>query len=141
MMILFKLKPVAETDFAALARPSSPNTYLLCPQGFSTSEPDQIAPVFSHPAEAVMSAWKSMAHQQPQTSEHPSSSQNAFQVTHVQRTPLLGYPDVITTEIIPLTDSQSTIAVYSRSQYGHSDLGANKKRVTLWLSNLSDHLG
>jgi uncharacterized protein (DUF1499 family) len=38
-------------------------------------------------------------------------------------------------------DGGSTLAVYSRSFYGRSDLGANKKRLDAWLEQLAARLG
>lgn len=141
-MNLFKLKPITELNLATLVRPSSPNTYFVCPEGFSTSQPDQVAPVFSGSVDSLLAAWLDATNRQPRTIEFlfksPPSSINNRQVTHVQRSALLGYPDVITAEIIEIPDGGATLAVYSRSQYGHSDLGANRKRITAWLALLAD---
>lgn len=140
-MNLFKLKPIPEVSLSTVVRPSSPNTYFVCPQGFSTSPPDQIAPVFPKPVNALYSAWQSLASKQPNTVELAHQSSKDFQITHVQRTSLLGFPDVITTELLAGPGNTSTLAIYSRSQYGHSDFGANRKRVTSWLAQLAELVG
>jgi uncharacterized protein (DUF1499 family) len=56
----------------------------------------------------------------------------------VQRTALLGFPDWITFEALEVEGGKSTLALYSRSVYGWSDLGANKKRIDGWLAKLEE---
>lgn len=56
-------------------------------------------------------------------------------ITFVVRTPLIGYPDYVSAKVEPAGDG-SQITLYSRSRYGQSDLGANKKRVEAWISDL-----
>lgn len=140
-MNLFKRKPVPEVSLSTVVRPPTPNTYFVCPQGFSTSTPDQIAPVFPVSADTLFSAWQSLASRQSNTIELQTGSANSMQITHVQRSSFLGFPDIITAEHLPGPDDTSTLAVYSRSQYGHSDLGTNRKRVTSWLSQLAELVG
>ncbi|MBT4741513.1 MAG: DUF1499 domain-containing protein [Rhodospirillaceae bacterium] len=138
-MALFKLKPIDTIDFATLVRPVSPNTFLLCPSGFSVSAPEQEAPMFEVSSDTLVSAWLDMIGDQARTVE-VDRSDNGFQRTFVQRTWFAGFPDVITVLFIALSTETSTLAVYSRSQYGISDLGANKKRITTWLSALAQRL-
>ncbi len=49
-------------------------------------------------------------------------------VTVVVRTALVGYPDYISARIDG-TSEGTMVRLYSRSRFGHSDLGANKTRV------------
>ncbi len=49
-------------------------------------------------------------------------------VTVVARTPFVGYPDYISARIDG-TGEGTFVTLYSRSRFGHSDLGANKARV------------
>ena len=138
-MPLFGLKPIDEIDFATLVRPTSPNTFLVCPAGFSASAPDQEAPMFNFSPDTLLSAWLGMIGDQPRTLE-VNKSDDGLQRTFVQRTWFAGFPDVITVQVIALSSETSTLAIYSRSQYGYGDLGANKKRVTAWLSDLNPKL-
>jgi len=48
--------------------------------------------------------------------------------TVVVRTPLVGYPDYISVRIAE-EDTASRVTIFSRSRFGKSDLGANKKRI------------
>jgi uncharacterized protein (DUF1499 family) len=60
----------------------------------------------------------------------------ARQFEYVQRSRVLRFPDVITVQLIPLGPDRSTLAVYSRSRYGRSDFGVNRRRVEDWLTRL-----
>lgn len=55
-------------------------------------------------------------------------------MTYVERSVLMGYPDYITVKISPISNAQSKLAILSRSRFGYSDLGVNKKRVHRWLA-------
>ena len=52
------------------------------------------------------------------------------------RTPLLRFPDLVSVEVLLVDGNRSTLAILSRSVYGHSDLGTNRRRVTAWLDTL-----
>jgi uncharacterized protein (DUF1499 family) len=56
---------------------------------------------------------------------------------HVQRTPRLGFPDAIDVLYVDLPGGRSTRALYSRSQIGYRDLGANRARIERWLAHLT----
>ncbi len=55
---------------------------------------------------------------------------------HAQRSARFWFPDRVTVWVIPLSDSRSTLAIYSRSIYGLNDLGVNRARVETWLAAL-----
>jgi uncharacterized protein (DUF1499 family) len=42
----------------------------------------------------------------------------------------------VTVEFIPLGPDQSSLAIYSRSRYGHYDFGHNRNRAETWLADL-----
>ena len=54
---------------------------------------------------------------------------------YVQRSATMSFPDTINVRFIALSDSTSTLAIYSRSQLGHSDIGVNLARIRLWTEN------
>jgi uncharacterized protein (DUF1499 family) len=54
-------------------------------------------------------------------------------LVYIQHSPTFRFPDIITVEFVPLGPNRSSIAVYSRSRYGHYDFGKNRKRVGKWL--------
>jgi len=127
--------PGAPLDFATLTRPDSPNTYLLAPDSASQAEPDGTAPWFDMPPADLAEAWKAVAEEQPKTVK-VWESEDGLQVSYVQRTPLMSYPDTITAQVITNSDNQSSLMVYSRSHYGYSDMGQNKKRIDAWIAAL-----
>lgn len=58
-------------------------------------------------------------------------------VSYVVRTPLMGYPDAISIRLVPEGEGAATrLHIFSRSRFGHSDLGVNAARVDLWLAGL-----
>ena len=135
-MPLFPLKAIDSIDLATLTRPPSPNTAFVAPIGFSSATTDLEAPEFGCSAAALADIWERVVGDLPRTTEH-ARSPDGMQRTYVQRTALMGYPDVVTLEFVAISDAQSSIAIYSRSQYGYSDMGANKRRVTAWLEALN----
>ena len=46
------------------------------------------------------------------------------------------FPDTVRIEFIPVDAERSTLAIYSQSQIGHSDMGVNLERVKRWLKYL-----
>jgi uncharacterized protein (DUF1499 family) len=63
------------------------------------------------------------------------------QIDYVQRTPLLRFPDLITVRFVPIDDTHSTVAIYSRSVWGKGDMGVNRARVQEWLARVQAKLG
>jgi uncharacterized protein (DUF1499 family) len=52
---------------------------------------------------------------------------------YIHHSPTFRFPDIITVEFVPLGPNRSSIAIYSRSRYGHYDFGKNRKRVGKWM--------
>ena len=127
-------------DFAAIELPTSPNTYLVCfEEACPTAAAHRPSPIFEAPAPQVKDAWFTVMDAQKRlrlTDEDPAALQYEF----VQRSAIFRFPDTITVKFVPLDDAQSTVLVYSRSKYGHSDLGVNKKRVDAWLAAVEAEL-
>jgi uncharacterized protein (DUF1499 family) len=76
-----------------------------------------------------------MISKQPRV-ERRAVSEDELQYDFVQRSPLLRFPDTITVRFIPLSPTTSTLAMYSRSHYGYSDFGVNRRRIETWLASL-----
>ena len=57
-------------------------------------------------------------------------------MTYVQTSGLFGFPDYVSVKFIEIDAANSTLAIFSRSRLGKSDLGVNKKRVEAWLGQL-----
>ncbi len=55
----------------------------------------------------------------------------------VVRSAVWNFPDIVAVQVLPRGPGSSTLALYSRSLYGHSDLGVNRRRIEAWLAALS----
>ena len=60
---------------------------------------------------------------------------------YIQRSALLKFPDTIVVRYIEQPEGGTTLAIYSRSQLGHSDLGVNLARLERWLRKLALYVG
>lgn len=121
-------------DIAHLARPSSPNTALAAPAGFSPL-PDIVTPAYGVPANHLFALARDVAGAQPRTYES-AIYPDQLQVHYVARTAVFNFPDLIVVQVRPEGPDRSDLIVYSRSVYGHSDLGVNRKRIDAWLAAL-----
>ena len=121
-------------DMAAIVRPASPNTALGAPVGFKPS-PDLVTPSFPVPPARLYAAIRSVAAAQPRT--FPAANYDErLQVHFVVRSAVLNFPDLVTASVSGPNGGPSTLVLYSRSVYGHSDFGANRKRIEAWLAAL-----
>jgi len=125
-------------DFAALELGPKPNQYLVCAADVCPkAQAHREAPVYDVPAEKLRAAFLKVALEQKRTK---LLEEAGFQIELVQRSALMRFPDYISVRFLPVSDSQSSLAIYSRSQYGYSDLGVNKKRIDNWLELLEAEL-
>lgn len=125
-------------DMARIVRPSSPNTALAAPDGFRPT-PDLVTPVYAVPAPALYAAIRQVAAGQARTYAHVSFD-DRLQAHFVARSAVFGFPDLITAQVEPAAPGHSTLVLYSRSVYGRSDLGVNRRRVESWLAALQTRL-
>lgn len=124
-------------DFARLERRSSPNDALACPAGAcGTATVDIVPPVFAVDARALRAAME-RALQAESNLSRVAVDAAAGTERYVQRTPLLGFPDTIDVRYLDLSGGRSSLALYSRSQLGKSDLGANRARIERWIARLA----
>lgn len=126
----------APVDFATLTRPGSPNTYLVAPPGATRAAPDEAPPTFDVPAAQLGRRLLDAVAREPRVTQvWTSADRREFQF--VQRSALMRWPDVVSVKLIDLDGGRSTLAIYSRSVYGYSDLGVNRARVRRWLAALN----
>jgi uncharacterized protein (DUF1499 family) len=125
----------AFVDLAALERPSSPNTYLVCLRTLTVAEVDREPDVWPVPVADLERLWLEALASEPRTrlvASEPERHRHLF----VQRTAVFRFPDVIQLDVLPVAPAGSTVCLYSRSVYGYSDLGANRRRVEDWLARV-----
>ena len=132
---VFSVGDVAPVDFATLSLSSKPNQYLLCPASLCKAKPNASSPVFELPADRLRAKWDAMVAKQPRV-QRLNQSADGMQIDYVQRSARFRFPDLVTVRFVPISPTQSTLAIYSRSIYGRSDFGVNKKRVEAWLGML-----
>ena len=121
-------------DTAQIVRPASPNTALAAPAGF-TPPPDIATPSYPLPADRLFALVQAVAADQPRTWQ-AALYPDQFQAHYVARSAVFNFPDLIMVQVSTATPNSSTLIVYSRSVYGHSDLGVNRKRLETWLAAL-----
>ena len=123
---------IVGVDFATLVRPSSPNTYLVCPRDRCAAAPDEEGPVYAVPAAQLFERARALLAAEPRTEvvqEHPET----LRLVLVQRSAFFRFPDTITLQVFLLPDGGATLAIYSQSNYGYGDFGVNKDRVRAWI--------
>ena len=131
---------LARIDFVELVRPRSPNTFLLAPTGFcSKASIDVPSPSYAMPAAYVRQAFLRVALAKPRVS-HVLKDDVSLYDNLVARSAVFGFPDLIAARFFDVEDRGSTLAVYSRSVLGHSDLGVNRRRILSWIRELEADL-
>ena len=63
-----------------------------------------------------------------------------YKFSCIQSTRVFRFPDIIDFEFLTISIDYSSVAIYSRSRYGYYDFNVNKKRVMLWLDEISRNI-
>ncbi|MFK8015391.1 MAG: DUF1499 domain-containing protein [Gammaproteobacteria bacterium] len=127
-------------DFRGLEKGPKPNQALVCPpQLCDPASVDVESPVYALDAKRLAQAARSALQALPGSERVDDGSQDTT-LRFVVRTSLMQFPDTVVVEAVEGT-AQGTahIAIYSRSQIGYSDMGANLKRVRAILASLAQH--
>lgn len=120
-------------DIQSVQKSSKPNQYLVAPEGWLSSEtPDATAPVFSQSPDVVFARLLDVIEKTGGTSE-VSATKETGRIAYVAKVVI--FKDDVDIAVLPHPEG-STLAVFSRSRVGYSDLGVNKKRVEQLLSDL-----
>jgi uncharacterized protein (DUF1499 family) len=125
-------------DFETFTRATTPNTALACPSGFCRSVVADFDPgVFPGSDEELRKRFTEFVLAQPRVVPVYRHAQPGLptQDRYVQRSAIMSFPDTINVRFIALSDTTSTLAIYSRSQIGYSDMGVNLARIRLWTNN------
>lgn len=119
-------------DFRELRLSRKPNQYLMTPPAFCPNAiPHRESPVFERSADDLMTRFMAVASAAPNVRLLERDNERR-QVELVQRSALFRFPDDISAAFLALEDGGSTLAVYSRSRFGYSDFGVNRRRVEDW---------
>ena len=125
-------------DVAHLVRPSSPNTALAAPAGF-TPPPDIVTPPYALAPNELFALLQAVAAAQPHTYQAALYA-DQHQAHYVARSAVFNFPDLIMVQVQSAGPDASLLIIYSRSVYGQSDLGVNRKRLATWLAELRTKL-
>lgn len=119
--------------------PSKSAVWVLDPVSASaTGKPNEYrltgdaAPVFDMPAQGLFKLVGGFILSQKRVGLLAENT-NTLEATYIQRSRLIGYPDYISIKITIVNANQSRLEVFSRSRFGHSDLGVNKRRIDQWI--------
>lgn len=124
-------------DFRTLRLTAKPNQYLVAPDGLcDQAKPHCTAPEFAVDKGVLRRCFREVALAQSRV-VLVGADDATFTDTYVQRSALLRFPDTITVRFLGATPGASSLAIYSRSRYGYSDLGVNKARIDAWSSELA----
>ncbi len=121
-------------DFAHIERPATPNTALAAPAGF-TPAADLETRRYTVSPERLYAAIRRVALAQPRTWLQVAYD-DRLQADFVARSAVFNFPDLIAVQVTP----ESRLILWSRSVYGRSDLGVNRKRLLAWLGALDANL-
>jgi uncharacterized protein (DUF1499 family) len=127
-----RLAPSEAVSLAELHSPLPKAGFLFCPSGYCQAGEAVASPVFPMPWERLREYWTEVISGQKRV-EMVATDPDNRQLVYIQHSPTFRFPDIITVEFVPLGPNRSSIAVYSRSRYGHYDFGKNRKRVGKWL--------
>ncbi len=125
---------LGQVAFETLERRKSPNDALACPADICVAKSDLMPPIYAVPKNALRTALGRVVASEPDM-EVVSAGGDAER--YIQRTRMMRFPDTIVVQYFDRPGGQSTLALYSRSQIGESDLGVNKARIERWLEKLA----
>ena len=125
------LPPPEPVDFGSLVLPRSPSACLAAPAGAHPAA-HLATPPLPVAAAAAWPVLRRFGERFPRTfrlAEWPERRQAQW----VERSPRVGFPDVIAAELVEGPGGAAELFLYSRSLFGWSDLGVNRRRVQAWI--------
>ncbi len=127
-------------DLRTVERSAEPNDALACPPGYCRAEADLASPRYLVSAEELTVTARRTIEAQSRT-ERMAEDIGLQQTVYVQRSAVFRFPDTVRLQIVALDAESSSLALYSRSNYGYSDLGVNGRRVRDWMAAIADSVG
>ncbi len=138
---LFGAPDLGAVSFETLVRRSRPNDALACPPDLCrNARPDIVTPVYTVPAERLRAIVADIAQEDTET-QIVFSARWEEQDRYVARSRVMRFPDTINVMVVPIAADAATLALYSRSQIGYSDMGVNRQRLERWLDRVAEHAG
>lgn len=124
-------------DFRTLRPGPVPNQALALPPGFEGAAKAGLAsPVFRTTPRLLRDAFEGALAREPRLTR-TRTGLDGRQIELIQKSRVLGLPDLITVEFIALDPVRASLAIWSRARLGLYDFGVNRARVRRWLGLLS----
>jgi uncharacterized protein (DUF1499 family) len=135
-VLIFGPPDLGPIDFQTLRRRSTPNDALACPPDICAhAQPDIVPPIYPVSGDRLRRIIAEVALTDPDT-QLVFSARWEDHDRYLARSRILRFPDTIDVLAIERDENQATLALYSRSQIGHGDLGVNRARIERWLSRI-----
>lgn len=128
------LPPPVYMDMTHIERPATPNTFLAGPAGMRPA-PDLVLEPQHLPPQQLFETALAVFGSQPRVYV-AAAFPDRLQEHYVVRSALLNFPDLVTVQVEQVAADRSTLVIWSRSVYGRSDFGVNRKRTEAWLAAL-----
>jgi uncharacterized protein (DUF1499 family) len=128
---LFGQPDVGAYDFDLPKRTGKPNDSLACPEpsvACANVPVDHWTPVFEAAGPVVFDVARRLIEAMPGAVVVEDQGER-LQLRAVVRTPLLRFPDTLSIRVREPAPGQAEVWLYSRSQIGHFDFGANDRRI------------
>ena len=122
-------------EFKTLIPPHTPNNFFSTASTIKSSQAHSISPNYNFTTSELLKELSRIALSEPRTIII-SNNINTQQIKFCQRSFAFRFPDYIWAEATKIDSNTSSISIYSKSKYGYSDFGVNKKRVSRWLEKL-----
>jgi uncharacterized protein (DUF1499 family) len=122
-------------DIRSLETRFTPHDALACPAGRCRVPADFESPDFAVTERDLMIRVQELIAKEPRT-RLVAKDETLQQIVFVQRSRIFRFPDTIWIQSTA-QGAETSIIIYSRSNYGYWDFGANKRRVRKWLAKIA----
>ncbi len=133
---LFGPADLGPVSFEDLERRSTPTDALACPNNLCPIDTDILPRDYPVDVPALRKAMNRALMTERRLTLVDIDDKTP-QERYVQRSETMRFPDTIDVRYVARPGGGSTVAIYSRSQFGRNDLGVNHARVERWLGKLS----
>lgn len=128
----------APGNISEIRRPASPNNFLAGLAGFMPT-PDLQTRRFDMAPERLLATMKGVMTAQPRVTAL-ADDPGRLRADYLARVRVLGFPDIVLVQALPVGSSQSDLVLYSYSLKGYYDFGVSRGRVKALLTALDDAL-
>ncbi len=127
---------MGDVKFETFTPSKKPNHALFCPDNYCRNAiPNKIVQAYDLNIDALRNQLLALIEAEKDI-HIMAADEQAFKYRFVQYTPLMRFPDTIRVKFIDLGNDKSSMAIFSESQIGHSDLGVNYKRIDRWVQQI-----